>query len=106
MVAEIKSKYNTISYINCVANLTTSRLDVTYPAWCRLNKCRTGHGPFWANMFWMGLIASPACECSAALQTAAHITGDCLLHDCPGEESLQILNDPATQWLTNTNCII
>ncbi|XP_033637778.1 potassium channel subfamily K member 10-like [Asterias rubens] len=41
----------------------------------------TGHGRFLAIIFRMGLIASRACESgAAALQTAAHITSDCVCH--------------------------
>ena len=58
------------------------------------------------TMFQMGLIASPACNCGAALQTAAHITSYCTNHSCLGEQSLKELDSLATQWLFDTNCII
>src|SRR4029434_2938432 len=75
-------------------------------SWVRLNRCRTGHGRFRANMHRMNLCDAPDCPCGAPEQTADHIINDCTEYQCPGLQALSTLNSEALAWLADTSLVI
>ena len=75
-------------------------------SWVRLNRCRTGHGRFRANMHRMNLCVAPDCPCGAPEQTADHIINDCTKYQCPGLQALSTLNSEALAWLEDTSLVI
>ena len=75
-------------------------------SWVRLNRCRTGHGRFRANMHRMNLCDAPDCPCGAPEQTADHIINDCTKYQCPGLQALSTLNSEALAWLADTSLVI
>jgi len=90
----------------CANNLTRLRtlipdtakhtLGMTLPrrAWVRLNRLRTGVGPFGSYLYKWGMASSAACECGAGEQTVDHVVLQYPIHrPLHGLHRLTVLSD-------------
>ena len=69
-------------------------------AWVKLNRLRSGVGPFCLSMYKWGLAPLTNCECGAREQTADHIISQCPIHRAPrGIFSLMVLDEETRCWL-------
>ena len=76
-------------------------------AWVKLNRLRSGVGPFHSSMHKWGLAPSPNCECGASEQTADYVLIACPIHREPhGARGLTVLDDETRCWLNNTTASI
>ena len=94
------SKYNLKHYIEIPVVDLPPGAHLPRPAWCRLNRLRTGYGRFRSCLEKWGCIDDPTCTCGEAPQTAEHILSQCKTLKPPcGKESVVRLDPSTVQWL-------
>ena len=82
--------------------VSTRPLDMSLPqaSWVRLNRLRSGIGPFRSSMYKYSLAPFSSCECGATKQTANHIISQCPTHWVPqGMLGLTVLDNETRCWL-------
>ena len=64
-------------------NSSLAGINLSRPAWVRLNRLRTGVGLFQSTMHKWGMAPTATCECGAEEQTADHVITTCPIYSHP-----------------------
>ena len=71
--------------------------------WCKLNRLRMGIGRCNSMLFKWNVIAGPACDCGAEIETVKHIIDECSLAKFEfGFTDLHNLTPEAVAWILTT----